>query len=67
MAHFAFVVNHLPRLIQRMQQAGYAVSHAGEETPHRRNVYFIDPYGFEVEFVEYISDINSERNNYEAA
>lgn len=67
LAHFAFVVNHLPRLIERMQQAGYEVSHKGESTSFRRNVYFVDPNGFEVEFVEYLSDIDSERNQYGAA
>ena len=43
--------------------AGYEPSHAGAENPHRRNVYFIDPHGFEVEFVEYGSDVPAERNN----
>ena len=43
--------------------AGYEIDKHGPENPYRKNVYFIDPAGFEVEFVEYFSDIPSERNN----
>ena len=33
------------------------------EDPYRRNIYF-DAHGFEVEFVEYLTDIPAERNRY---
>ena len=62
LAHFGFVTDNLAALIDRLSRAGYQVSNSGFEEPHRRNVYFIDPNGFEVEFVQYFSDIPEERN-----
>lgn len=62
LAHFGFVTNNIEALIDRLTRAGYAVSHSGAAETHRRNVYFIDPNGFEVEFVQYFSDIPEERN-----
>jgi hypothetical protein len=35
----------------------------GAEDLHRKNIYFIDPAGFEVEFVQYLSGIPEERNS----
>ncbi|MBD1576727.1 MULTISPECIES: VOC family protein [Vibrio] len=63
LAHFAYVTNNLSATIERLQQAGYSIAKPGADNPFRCNVYFIDPAGFEVEFVEYLSDIPSERNN----
>ena len=63
LAHFAYVMTDLTATIQRLESAGYMIAKPGAENPFRRNVYFIDPAGFEVEFVEYLSDIPSERNN----
>lgn len=62
LAHFAFTTDNLDALIQRLVAAGYAVAKEGADAPHRRNVYFLDPAGFEVEFVQYLSDVPSERN-----
>lgn len=62
LAHFAFVTNHLDALVARLQQAGYPVAKPGADEPYRKNVYFVDPAGFEVEFVEYLSDNPKERN-----
>lgn len=64
LAHFAFVVNNLEALQQRLLDAGFTPSHFGNPTQHRQNVYFIDPDGFEVEFLQYHSDIMAERNDY---
>ena len=36
--------------------------HDGAIEPFRKNVYYVDPNGFEVEFVEYLSDDPEERN-----
>lgn len=47
----------------RLNKVGFTLSKQGSENPFRKNVYFIDPAGFEVEFVEYLSYIPSERNN----
>lgn len=65
LAHFAFVVNHLEGVIQRLGSAGFTPSHFGNPTDYRRNVYFIDPDGFEVEFVQYDSDLIAQRNDYQ--
>lgn len=62
LAHFAYVVKNLDALIKRMQLAGFAID-KGSKHPFRKNAYFIDPNGFEVEFVEYLSDLPHERNS----
>lgn len=46
----------------RLNKADFAVAKPGATEPFRTNVYFVDPAGFEVEFVEYLSDIPAERN-----
>lgn len=64
LAHFAFVVDNLQSLIKRLEDAGFSMSHTGADEPYRKNCYFIDVDGFEVEFVEYLSDLPAERNLY---
>lgn len=63
LAHFAYVVDNLDHTTRRLINAGYEVAKPGAENPFRKNIYFYDPAGFEVEFVEYLSDIPQERNN----
>lgn len=63
LAHFAYVTQNLDAVVKRLQQVGFKIDKQGGDNPFRKNVYFIDPAGFEVEFVEYLSDIPSERNN----
>lgn len=65
LAHFAFVTNNLDAVIERLTQAGYPIHKNGLADRYRKNIYFLDPAGFEVEFVEYLSDIPSERNRYD--
>ncbi|MCZ4336082.1 VOC family protein [Shewanella colwelliana] len=67
LAHFAFVTDNIEAVIQRLADEGFAVDKDGAVNPHRRNVYFIDPNGYEVEFVQYLSDLPAQRNHYEAA
>ena len=62
LAHFAFVTNEIDSMIERLGEAGFAVGKEGADEPYRKNVYFIDPSGFEVEFVEYLSDAPERRN-----
>jgi catechol 2,3-dioxygenase-like lactoylglutathione lyase family enzyme len=62
-AHFAYVTSNLSAVINRLQQAGFKIAKDGAEEPHRKNIYFVDPAGFEVEFVQYLSDIPEERNS----
>ncbi len=63
LAHFAFRVDNLKALIERLQAAGYKISGDGSDNQYRHNIYFEDPAGFEVEFVEYLSDIPELRNS----
>ncbi|NQZ88754.1 MAG: VOC family protein [Colwellia sp.] len=65
LAHFAFVTNNLTAMKERLAKAGFKVHKEGAEHPHRANLYFLDPNGFEVEFVQYFSDIPEQRNSGE--
>ncbi|QFU21568.1 VOC family protein [Shewanella eurypsychrophilus] len=65
LAHFAFVTNSLDAVISRLEKAGFPVDKDGAKDEFRRNVYYIDPNGYEVEFVQYLSDIPSQRNRYD--
>jgi len=62
LAHFAFVTDNIDAMISRLADAGFAAAKDGAEEPFRRNIYFVDPAGFEVEFVEYLSDLPQQRN-----
>lgn len=62
LAHFAFVTDNLEALIERLADAGFSPAKDGADEPFRRNIYYIDPAGFEVEFVQYLSDIPAQRN-----
>jgi catechol-2,3-dioxygenase len=63
LAHFAYVTQDLDALILRLTDAGFDIASDGAENPFRKNIYFIDPAGFEIEFVEYLSDIPAQRNS----
>jgi catechol 2,3-dioxygenase-like lactoylglutathione lyase family enzyme len=62
LAHFAYVTDNIAAVICRLTGAGYEIAKPGADEPYRKNVYFIDPQGFEVEFVEYLSDLPAQRN-----
>ncbi len=64
LAHFAFVTSDIAGVIERLAKAGFAIAHEGAEDEYRKNVYFVDPSGYEVEFVEYLSDVPALRNRY---
>jgi catechol 2,3-dioxygenase-like lactoylglutathione lyase family enzyme len=64
LAHFAFVTTDIKGVINRLEKAGFYVDKQGAEDSYRENVYYIDPNGYEVEFVQYLSDIPSDRNRY---
>ncbi|RTZ18082.1 VOC family protein [Vibrio aquaticus] len=61
-AHFAFVTNSVDTVIQNLVDAGFPIAKDGAEEPYRKNVYFVDPAGFEIEFVEYLTDDPKLRN-----
>jgi len=63
LAHFAFVTNNLSAMKDRLAKAGFEVHKQGAEHSYRANLYFLDPNGFEVEFVEYFSDLPEQRNS----
>jgi catechol 2,3-dioxygenase-like lactoylglutathione lyase family enzyme len=65
LAHFAYVIADLKAVIDRLEAAGFEIAKTGADNRFRKNVYFIDPNGFEVEFVEYLSDLPGERNSDE--
>ena len=65
LAHFAYVTDNLQAVINRLKAAGFETAKPGAVNHFRKNVYFIDPDGFEVEFVEYLSDLPAERNSDE--
>ncbi|MDO6721282.1 VOC family protein [Psychrosphaera sp. 1_MG-2023] len=64
MAHFAFVTTNLQDVIDRLRLAGFELAKYSDAEEYRKNAYFIDPDGYEVEFVEYLSDIPAQRNLY---
>ncbi len=63
LAHFAFVTDDIDGIIERLDKAGFKPSSMGAENRYRRNIYFLDPAGFEVEFVQYLSDDPIQRNS----
>lgn len=62
LAHFAFVVADIGAITRRLTDAGFDIAIPLNVEPYRKNIYFIDPTGYEVEFVEYLSDLPEERN-----
>ena len=65
LAHFAYVTTNIQAIIDRLAEAGFDIAKPGADNKYRKNVYFIDSNGYEVEFVEYYSDLPSERNSDE--
>lgn len=64
LSHFAFVTNDIDGVIQRLADSGFKTDKKGALDEYRENVYYIDPDGYEVEFVQYNTDIPSLRNRY---
>lgn len=64
LAHIGFVVDDGEEILSRLNAKGYELRILSEDSPYRRSYYFVDPQGFEFEFVEYSSEIPSEKNDY---
>lgn len=64
LSHIGFCVDDVDEISKRLQGAGYEIATIGADHPHRKTVYFIDPAGFEFEFVQYLSEKPSEKNLY---
>ncbi len=65
LAHFAYVTDNLQQVVERLAEAGFRPDKDGAESPYRKNIYYLDPDGFEIEFVEYLTDLPHERNHYD--
>ncbi len=63
LAHLAFAVNDLAGVVKRLNHAGFPIYKPGADAEFRKNIYFLDADGFEVEFTEYLSDLPHERNS----
>jgi len=64
LSHIAFVTDELAQVTQRLEAAGFTAE-KGEGSPGiRNNTYFTDADGYEIEFVEYLTEVVKERNDY---
>lgn len=64
LAHIGFNVDDMDGIAQRLQAKGYDIATIGADHPFRKTIYFIDPAGFEFEFIEYLSEKPEEKNLY---
>ena len=62
--HLGYVVEDLDALADRMMAAGYREGFRAPPHPHRKRRYFHDADDIEWEFVEYLSDDPTLRNDY---
>jgi len=62
--HLGIVVPALTPLIERLRKQGYEVDHFGGEHPHRQSAYYVEGNNVQFEFVEYLSTVANERNDY---
>lgn len=65
--HLGYEVDDVEALQQRLREAGYRDTTYPNNHPHRKRVYFADPEGNDWEFVQYLSELKHERNDYELA
>lgn len=65
--HVGFVVEELDALMDRMGREGYKLSPVSvlDGHPYRRRAYFNDANGVEWEFIEYLSAVAEQRNDYQ--
>lgn len=64
LAHLGFVIENLDALIERLTVQGYQIDVMGADHPHRKTAYYVDPAGFQFEFLQYLSEIPAQRNLY---
>lgn len=62
--HVGVVVDSVDTVVARLRAAGFELDHWGGDHPQRRSAYVIAPGSLQFEFVEYRSQIASERNDY---
>ncbi|MFV1984254.1 MAG: VOC family protein [Thiohalomonadales bacterium] len=64
LAHVGFCVDDVDSISDRLQLKGFEIATIGADHPYRKNIYYIDPAGFEFEFIQYLSEKPQERNMY---
>ncbi len=64
LAHLGFVVDDVEAVIQRLTNKGYEIDILGRNHPYRKTVYFMDPNGFQFEFMQYLSNDAALKNQY---
>jgi len=62
--HIGFVVEDSEAVASSLRKAGFREGMHVETHPHRKRVYFHDADDNEWEFVEYLSEVPGERNDY---
>ena len=62
--HIGLVTEDILEVRARLLAAGYKENEMETSHPWRKRVYFWDPNGIEWEFIEYLSQDNSQRNDY---
>ncbi|GAB1267519.1 VOC family protein [Aurantivibrio infirmus] len=64
--HVGFVVDDVERLMARLEAKGFSPADTGDLDTHpfRRRVYYLDGNGIEWEFIQYLSDQPTQRNDY---
>lgn len=63
--HLGFVVNNVEEIAQRLLAKGYKRDYPKQIEKYRIRDYFADSEGNQYEFVEYLSELTSERNSYQ--
>ena len=63
--HLGFVVEDVDAVSKRLESAGYKKSIDVEPHRFRKRAYYFDKNGIEYEFIEYLSDRATERNQYD--
>lgn len=62
--HIGIVVPSVDAVVARLAEAGQALDHWGGTHRFRRSVYFVGTGTLQFEFVEYLSVLSAERNDY---
>lgn len=62
--HVGFVVSDADAVAAALRDSGFKEGFVAEPHPHRKRVYYHDGDGNEWEFVQYLSDDPSKRNDY---
>ena len=62
LAHIGFCVDDVDLVVARLKNEGYEIATIGADHPYRKNVYFVEPSGFEFEFIQYLSTAPEQKN-----